>query len=240
MRISYLSVLSALVCLTATSLPASARAELLCDCTRVVDSCSAAVALKGTRVSIESSNESCSRVDYLVEGQPFTALIVGGSDELAWPGQPLRDAAVVVESCRVCAENTGSPATPFAAATANAATAADSDADSDAESGDSDDGDLRSLIKVMPQYPRQAWMNKLEGEVLVEFSVNQQGIVQNIKVIRSTSPVFDLPTIDAVSRFRYQPAAENGSPTVTTGVRERFHFRLLQGGGQPSVTSAAG
>ena len=85
--------------------PRTARAELLCDCTQVVDACSASVSLDGTRVSIESSSDSCSRVDYLVEGQPFTALVVGGSDELRWPGQPIRDAAIVVENCRVCAEN---------------------------------------------------------------------------------------------------------------------------------------
>lgn len=203
---------------------------MLCDCTRVVDSCSAGVTLKGAKVSIESSNDSCSRVDYLVEGQPFTALVVDGSAELAWPGQPLRDATIVVENCRVCAENTGQAAAPVAAGAQGA----------DAEADAGDDGSLRSLIKVMPQYPRQAWMSKLEGDVLVEFSVNQQGVVQNIKVVSSTNRVFDLPAIDAVSRFRYQPAAENGSPAVTTGVRERFYFRLLQGGAQPSVTSAAG
>ena len=105
---------------------------------------------------------------------------------------------------------------------------------------DEDEGSLRALIKIMPEYPRQAWMSKVEGDVLVEFSVNQQGVVQNIKVISSSNPAFDLATIDAVSRFRYQPAEENGNAIVTTGVRERFYFRLLQNGAQPSVTSAAG
>ena len=197
----------------------------------MVASCSASVSLDGPRVSIESSNDSCSRVDYLIEGQPFTALVVGGSDELRWPGQPIRDAVVVVENCRVCAENGATPASPFADA------GEDPDAAPNAAAEDEDG--LRALIKIMPQYPRQAWMNKVEGDVLVEFSVNQQGVVQNIKVISSSSPSFDLPTIDAVSRFRYQPAAENGSPIVTTGVRERFYFRLIDGGAQPTVTSAA-
>ncbi|NND54909.1 MAG: energy transducer TonB [Gammaproteobacteria bacterium] len=230
------SVLVAAAALAATTLftNSPARAELLCDCTQVVDSCSAGVSLNGTRVNIESSNDSCSRVDYLIEGQPFTALIVGGSDELRWPGQPIRDAAIVVENCRVCAETGAEEVSPFAAAD-------DSETGDDDESADdSADDSLRSLIKIMPQYPRRAWMQKMEGDVLVEFSVNQQGVVQNIKVISSSNRIFDVPTLDAVSRFRYEPAEENGQPTVTTGVRERFYFRLQGTAGQPSVTSAAG
>ncbi len=208
-----------------------ARAELLCDCTQVVDSCSASVSLDGPRVSIESSNDSCSRVDYLIEGQPFTALVVGGSDELRWPGQPIRDAVVVVENCRVCAENGAAPASPFAD------TGEDSDAAPNAAAEDEDG--LRALIKIMPQYPRQAWMNKVEGDVLVEFAVNPQGAVQNIRILSSANPAFDVAVLDAVSRFRFAPAEQNGTPTVTAGMRERFYFRLPAGDNPPSVTSSA-
>jgi len=231
-RFEHLTLTAALGLFIAALAASPVKAELLCDCTQVVDACSASVNFSGTRVNIESSNDSCSRVDYLIEGQPFTALIVGGSDELGWPGQPMRDATVIVENCRVCAE-TGSEAalgetSPVAG-----------DGDPAKAATDDVEGGLNSLIKVMPQYPRQAWMNKLEGDVVVEFSVNAQGAVQNIKVISSTNAVFDLPAIDAVSRFRYQ-AADDEDAEMTTGVRERFYFRLLQGGSQPNVSSAAG
>ena len=82
----------------------SARAALRCDCTQVVESCSATVSLDGMSVGIESDSDACSRVDYLIDGQPFAALVVGGSTSVAWPGQPLRDPQIVVENCRVCAE----------------------------------------------------------------------------------------------------------------------------------------
>ncbi len=202
---------------------APARAELLCDCTQVVDTCDASVSLRGNRVSIESSNDSCSRVDYLIEGQPYTALVVGGSGELAGPAMPMRDATVVIENCRVCAENGDTPAAPVATETS-----AENDADGD---------ELRAMIKVMPDYPRRAWMNKLEGDVTVEFSVNQQGAVQNIKVLKSSNTLFDLAVIDAISRFKYTPATADGKSQVSTGIRERFSFRLLDGGTRTSVTS---
>lgn len=207
-------------------------AELLCDCTKVVDSCDASVTLEGTRVNIESSNASCSRVDYLVEGQPYTALIVGGSGELAGPSLPMRNASVVVENCRVCAEN------------GDVAIAADqTDADSSlspTQAADEDTTVPRSMIKVMPQYPRRALMNKLEGDVTVEFSVSAAGEVHNINIISSSSPLFDLPAIDAVSRFKFVPAEADGEAISTEGVRERFQFRLLQGGTQTRVTSSSG
>ena len=221
------SLLSLVLLLGFAVLPV--RADLLCDCTQVIDSCSASVRLDGMQVKIESSNDSCSRVDYLIEGQPYTALVVGGEGDLPWTGQPLRNAGVVVENCRVCAENTGE-----AAGTAAAESATDANGDDEAA------GELRSLVKIMPDYPREAWMNGLEGDVLLEFSVTQQGVVQNIKVVSSSSPLFDLPAIDAVSRFRYVPASEDGEAIVTQGLRERFYFRILDNGNLPTVTSSAG
>lgn len=202
----------------------TARAELLCDCTQVVDSCDASVSMSGTRVNIESSNSSCSRVDYLIEGQPYTALIVGGSGELAGPSLPMRNARVVVENCRVCAES---------GVTGKAAMA------DVAKKSEEDTGAPRSIIKVMPEYPRGAWMNKLEGDVTLEFTVNAEGTVENIKVINSSNPLFDLAAIDAVSRFKFAPAHADNKAAATTGVRERFQFRLLNDGTQTSVTSSS-
>ena len=83
----------------------TANAALRCDCSQIVDSCSAAVSLDGMGVNIESDSDACSRVDYLIEGQPFAALVVGGSTQVDWPGQPLKDPQIVVENCRVCAES---------------------------------------------------------------------------------------------------------------------------------------
>ena len=203
-----------------------ARSELLCDCTQVVDSCDASVSLSGSRVNIESSSQSCSRVDYLIEGQPYTALVVGGSGELAGPSLPMRDASVVVENCRVCAETGQQNASAGEIKTA--------------EEPDEDAGKLRSVIEVMPDYPRSAWMNKLEGDVLVEFSVNTEGAVTNIKVLKSTGSSFDLAVIDAVSRFKYAPAEQDGIAVGSSGLKQSFQFRLLDNGATPSVTSSAG
>ena len=205
----------------------SAKAELRCDCTEVVDSCSATVSLEGMQVNIESDSRACSRVDYLIEGQPFAALVVGGSTQISWSGQPLRDPRVVIENCRVCSE-TG----------ATAAGDASNVADDQSAPAAKADGPAEAIVKVMPTYPRDAWTNDIEGNVTIEFNVNAQGIVEQIKVVKSSNPVFITTSIDAISRFRYSPARKDGEAVPSKGVRERFEFRIPNGD-SPIVTSAA-
>jgi len=217
-----------LSCLLMLSLLANnAWAEARCDCTQIIESCSASVGLQDMQVSIESDSNACSRVDYLIDGQPFSALVVGGKSTLNWPGQPLKNAQIVVENCRVCAD-TKAPAKASTAATAATESAA----------AEADTSTPQPIVKVMPNYPRDAWTNQLEGDVVAEFSVTEQGKVQNIRIVSSTHPVFVTDTMDAVSRFRYAPALENDEAVSTTGVREQFRFRLLDGR-DPVVTSAA-
>jgi len=141
----------------------SAKADMLCDCTQVVDSCSATVSLDGMTVNIESDNDACSRVDYLVEGQPFAALVVGGSSATQWPGQPLSEPVVVVENCRVCAN------------TADVVTNAVSQTDSEANAAADDT--TRAIAKVMPSYPRDAWAIRAERVVTVEVDVSENSSV---------------------------------------------------------------
>lgn len=88
---------------------------------------------------------------------------------------------------------------------------------------------MRPLVKVMPAYPRQAWGRGVEGRVSIEYDVSADGVVQNIRVIASSEPIFINATIDAMSRFRFPPGEAKG-------LREEFYFRLI-GGSEPSVTS---
>jgi len=205
-----------------------AKAEPRCDCTQVIDTCSATVSLRDMRVNIESDSESCSRVDYLIDGQPFAALVVGGSSDVSWPGQPLRNPSIVVENCRVCAE-AGDQSSAEESKNTEAATGG-------AGNVDDADGAIGAIVKVMPAYPREAWTNLIEGIVTVEFEVNAGGVVENIRVVDATNPVFVNNSIDAVSRFRYGTAKAGAEKSSGKKLREQFVFKLL-GGADPVVTS---
>jgi TonB family protein len=194
----------------------NARAELRCDCTRIVDTCSAEISFDDNEIEIESNEDACSRVDYLIDGQPYTALVVDGDAEFDWKGQPQGSPQIVVENCRVCADSVErNVKLPEAIAIKDTKT---------------DDESSRTLVKVMPNFPRKALTSGLEGSVTVEFDVNEEGIVQNIRVTESTDDVFITPAIDAASRFRFTPGA-------ATSNREQFTFKLLNGS-NPTVTSA--
>src|SRR5262245_63066535 len=62
----------------------SAQAEWRCDCTTILDACSATVTVESGGVSIESDHNQCSRVDYLIDGQPFVSLVVDGHERQSW------------------------------------------------------------------------------------------------------------------------------------------------------------
>ena len=73
MRLSNIVVTSVLLAGFGT-----AHAQYRCDCTSVVDTCSAEVTARGSFLEIKTSAQQCARVDYFVDGQPFVSVVVDG------------------------------------------------------------------------------------------------------------------------------------------------------------------
>ena len=93
------------------------------------------------------------------------------------------------------------------------------------------EGDLLPIVKVAPVYPWQAKEDKLEGYVLVEFTVAPNGRVENAEVVQSEpAGVFDQAALDAVAKFRYKPRVEDGVAVASHGIRNRITFELPDDG----------
>lgn len=91
------------------------------------------------------------------------------------------------------------------------------------------DGDLLPIVRVEPVYPRQALERGIEGYVIVEFTVNTLGAVENPVVVEANPPrTFDRAAIQAALRFRYQPRIVGGQPVAVSGVRTQLTFSLDQ------------
>ncbi|MGB1556189.1 MAG: energy transducer TonB [Oceanococcaceae bacterium] len=88
------------------------------------------------------------------------------------------------------------------------------------------DGEYLPIVKVAPQYPRQALKRKLEGEVVLEYIVTKQGSVRDARVLFSTDPVFNQAAVDSALRYKYKPRVIDGEATEVPGVRTRIKFRL--------------
>ena len=87
----------------------TAHAQYRCDCTSVVDTCSAEVVARGTFLEIKTDQQMCARVDYFVDGQPFVSVVVDGEDREDWLARTTNP-RILVQSCQVCRDSGSSPA----------------------------------------------------------------------------------------------------------------------------------
>jgi TonB family protein len=89
-------------------------------------------------------------------------------------------------------------------------------------SADAAEGSL--LRRVEPQYPEQALTQRVQGAVLLDVHINEQGAVQDIKLV-SGSPLLAEAAIEAVRQWRFKPQTANGRP-VAMETRITLNFTL--------------
>src|SRR5262245_33993869 len=146
----------------------SARAEWRCDCATIVDACSATITVEGNGVSIASDHRQCSRVDYLIDGLPFVALVVDGHEPQSWLTRS-DNPRVLMQSCQVCLDN--------AAAQTPVLTPRAPDTELSRAPEKSPEPEISRLIAVDPKYPTSA--AGTEGFVEIGFTVTALGRVEN-------------------------------------------------------------
>lgn len=69
------------------------------------------------------------------------------------------------------------------------------------------------IKKVEPVYPPQAKEQGIEGIVILEAQTDARGNVVKVNLLKSESTLFNLPAIEAVKQWKYQPLIINGQPT---------------------------
>jgi protein TonB len=82
----------------------------------------------------------------------------------------------------------------------------------------------RTVYKA-PVYPQAAVAARIEGIVILEATIDAQGVVQDVTVLRSL-PMLDRAAVEAVRQWRYQPTRLNGQaiPIIMT-VTVNFSLR---------------
>lgn len=80
--------------------------------------------------------------------------------------------------------------------------------------------------KVEPFYPESARQDREEGVSLYEAIISQTGCIRDLRLLKSSTALFDLSGMEALSHWRYTPATLNGRPvnvylTVTVTFRLR-------------------
>lgn len=87
-------------------------------------------------------------------------------------------------------------------------------------------GQLAAIVRIPPTYPMEARRKKIEGWARVEFTVLEDGSVAEVKVRNAEPPgVFDQAAADAIARWKFRPAQENGKP-VRQRAAQTLKFEL--------------
>ncbi|MCU1784483.1 TonB family protein [Pseudomonas sp. 13B_2.1_Bac1] len=89
-----------------------------------------------------------------------------------------------------------------------------------------DSRQYQPLSKEAPDYPERALDKNIEGDCSVEYTVNTQGRVENLKVLDDCHPLFIRPSLAAANTFRYQPRIVDGKAVPVPAVRNTFHYRI--------------
>ncbi len=91
----------------------------------------------------------------------------------------------------------------------------------------SSDSEMVPIVKVDPQYPREAAMKGVEGFVQMLVDIQPDGSVSNVRVV-SSSPrrVFNRAAVSAASKYKYKPPVKNGKPYAVKGHGIQIDFKL--------------
>jgi protein TonB len=88
------------------------------------------------------------------------------------------------------------------------------------------DGEYLPLVKVQPLYPQRAAERGIEGYVIVEYTVTRTGTTKDIKVIESTSSLFERAAVESATQYRYKPRVIDGIAVEVPGVSTKIIFEL--------------
>jgi len=87
-------------------------------------------------------------------------------------------------------------------------------------------------LKKVLIYPPEARLAKLEGEVLVEVTINRYGILLNADILKSTDQILDESALNALRNIRFNPASKDDKP-IMSKMTISIEFKLSEA--EPSV-----
>jgi len=81
------------------------------------------------------------------------------------------------------------------------------------------------IYRVPAEYTEVARKAKIEGAVLIDFTIDEKGIPADLKVVRSLDKGLDEKAIQALKQWRFKPQFNDGQPVSSTA-SVGFNFRL--------------
>ena len=80
--------------------------------------------------------------------------------------------------------------------------------------------DLVPVMRIQPQYPRQAARDGISGVVVFELVINPDGTVKSAKPIKSQPRgVFESAAMQAIMKWKFKPKIEDGKAVESRGTQ---------------------
>jgi protein TonB len=88
------------------------------------------------------------------------------------------------------------------------------------------EGDIIPIVRIEPQYPRDALLKGLEGWVRVRFTILPDGSVADPSVVDAQPPrVFNREAVRAILRWKFKPRIMDGQ-AVSREAEQTIEFKL--------------
>lgn len=82
------------------------------------------------------------------------------------------------------------------------------------------------LMTTPPGYPEKAARRGIEGWVILQFTINTDGKVKDIKVIESSNKIFIDSSISALKTWKFQPVKVNNKLVEAPNIRYTLIYKL--------------
>lgn len=93
------------------------------------------------------------------------------------------------------------------------------------------DGDATPVVRIDPRYPIKAARDGKEGYVILSFTINEIGGVDDVKVIEAKPKrLFDKEARRALKRWKYRPKMVDGKAQKVPNQQVRLDFNLPKQG----------
>lgn len=83
------------------------------------------------------------------------------------------------------------------------------------------------IVRLDPEYPRNAAMQGIQGWVRLRFDITAMGTVENVQVVDAQPKrIFDMSAKRALLKWKYRPRVEDGKPVPQRGEMVQLDFKL--------------
>jgi len=88
------------------------------------------------------------------------------------------------------------------------------------------EGDAIPIVRINPEYPREALISGTEGWVEIELTIEPDGSVSNPRIVAAEPRrIFDRSALRAIYKWKYKPRIVDGQP-VARQWTQRLDFKL--------------